>query len=38
MIWDILYVIFGLIVGLIAGFLIAKHVFKKQLKENPTIS
>ena len=38
MVWDILYVLFGLIAGLIAGFLIAKYVFKKQLKENPPIS
>ena len=38
MIWDILYVVIGLIVGLIAGFLIAKHMVKKQLKDNPPIS
>jgi len=38
MIWDILYVVIGLIVGLIAGFLISKHLFQKQLKENPPIS
>ena len=38
MIWDILYVVIGLVVGLIAGFLIARHVIKKQLKENPPIS
>ena len=31
MIYDILYVVGGLLVGLIAGFFIAKKVFKKQL-------
>ena len=38
MIWDILYVLAGLIVGLIAGFLISKKLMQKQLKENPPIS
>ena len=38
MIWDILYVVAGLIVGLIAGFLISKKLMQKQLKENPPIS
>ena len=38
MIWDILYVLFGLIVGLVAGFLIARHIMKKQIKENPPIN
>ena len=36
--WDILYLTIGLVVGVIAGFLIAKGVVKKQLKENPPIS
>ena len=35
---DILHVVFGLIIGLIAGFLIAKKVFQKQIKENPPIN
>ena len=35
---DILYVTIGLIVGLVAGFFIAKKVFTKQLKENPPVS
>ena len=35
---DILYLVIGIIVGLISGFLIAKHVFQKQLKENPPIN
>ena len=35
---DILYVVIGLVIGLIAGFFIAKKVFTKQLKENPPIN
>ena len=35
---DILYVVIGLIIGLVAGFFIAKKVFTKQLKENPPIT
>ncbi len=35
---DLLYVLVGLIAGLVAGFLIAKKVFTKQLKENPPIN
>jgi uncharacterized protein YneF (UPF0154 family) len=38
MIFDILYVLGGLIVGVIVGFLIAKKVMTKQLKENPPIN
>lgn len=38
MLMDILRVLFGLVVGLVAGFFIAKKVFQKQLKENPPIS
>lgn len=33
MIWDILYVLLGLIVGIIAGFLIARKVMTKELKK-----
>jgi len=35
---DILYVLIGLVIGIVAGFLIAKKVFTKQLKENPPIN
>ncbi len=35
---DLLQILGGLIVGAIAGFFIAKHIFKKQLKENPPIN
>ena len=38
MLTDILYVLAGLIVGLIAGFFISKRIFTKQLKENPPIN
>ena len=38
MLADILHVEFALIIGLIAGFLIAKKVFQKQIKENPPIN
>lgn len=38
MIWDILYVLIGLIVGIIAGFLIARKVMTKEYKKNPPIN
>ena len=38
LLWDILYVLFGLIGGIIIGFLIARFVFKRQLKKNPPIN
>ena len=38
MLIDILYVILGLIVGLVIGFFVSKHLFTKQLKENPPIN
>ena len=37
MLMDILYILIGLIVGII-GFLIARHIMKKQLKENPPVN
>ena len=38
MLMDILYVVIGLVLGLVIGFLLARHLIKKQLKENPPIS
>ena len=38
MLADILHILLGLVIGLIAGFLIAKKIFQKQLKENPPVS
>ena len=35
---DILYVTIGLVLGLVAGFFIAKRLFTKQLKENPPVN
>lgn len=35
---DILLIVGGLIVGLIAGFLIAKHFMQKYIKDNPPIN
>ena len=35
---DLLQIGGGLIVGLIIGFLVAKHFMKKQIKENPPIN
>ena len=38
-IWmDILYLVIGLIVGVLAGFFISKKLVSKQLKENPPVS
>lgn len=36
--FDILKVLFGLVAGIIIGFLIAKKFTQKQLKENPPIN
>ena len=38
MIWDILYVLIGLVVGVIMGFLLAKKIMTKELKKNPPIN
>ncbi len=38
MLQDILLVIFGLVIGGIIGFLIARNVMKKYLKKNPPIN
>ena len=38
MLVDILYVLAGLIAGLAIGFFVSKHIFKKQLKDNPPVS
>ena len=38
-IWSsVLYLVVGLIIGGAAGFFITRHVFNKQLKENPPIT
>ena len=38
MLLDILQVLLGVIIGLVAGFFIARHLMKKQLTENPPIN
>ena len=38
MLGDILYVLLGLIIGLVIGFFVSKHLFTKQLKDNPPIN
>ena len=35
---DLLYLVVGIIIGLVSGFLISKKMLQKQLKENPPIS
>ena len=36
--WDILYVLGGLILGLVIGFLVARKLMKNELKKNPPIN
>ena len=36
--WDILYVLGGLVVGAIIGFLVARKLMKKELKKKPPIN
>ena len=38
MLMDIIYILIGLIAGAVGGFFIARHLMKKQLKENPPIN
>lgn len=38
MLVDILYVLGGLIVGLVLGFFLARHFMTKELKKNPPIN
>ena len=38
MLWDILYVVFGLIGGFVIGFFVARFVFKRTLQKNPPIN
>jgi len=38
MLIDILYLLGGLVVGLIIGFFVARHFLMKELKKNPPIN
>lgn len=34
----ILYILIGLVAGAVGGFLLSRHLFKKELQKNPPIS
>jgi len=36
--WDIVYLLIGLIIGAVAGFFIARRYMEKYLKKNPPIN
>ena len=38
MLWDILYILFGLVIGLVIGFFGARKLMKNELKKNPPIN
>jgi len=38
MLGDILYVLLGIVIGAIIGFFVTRHIFKKQIEENPPIN
>lgn len=38
MVQDIIILIIGLLLGAIIGFLVARHLMKKYIKENPPIN
>lgn len=38
MLIDILYVLGGLVAGLVLGFFLARHLMTKELKKNPPIN
>ena len=38
MFWDIMRVLFGLIIGLVIGFFGARHYMKKYFQKNPPIN
>ncbi len=38
MIWDLLYLLGGLIVGAVAGFFIARYYMQRYIKQNPPIN
>ena len=38
MLADILYVLLGVVIGLVCGFLLSKKIFQKQLTDNPPIN
>lgn len=36
--YDLLYLLLGLVIGVVATFFITRYFFQKQLKENPPIT
>ncbi len=38
MLWNLVYLLIGLIIGGVAGFFIARHIIQKQIKNNPPIN
>ena len=38
MLWNLGYLLVGLVIGAVIGFLVARHLIKKQMKENPPIN
>jgi len=38
MLWNLIYLLIGIVIGAIAGFFLARHLLKKQIKENPPIN
>lgn len=35
---DVLYVLLGLVVGLVIGFFVSRHLMQRELKKNPPIN
>ena len=38
MLWNLLYLLVGILIGGVIGFFAARYLFKKQLKQNPPIN
>ncbi len=38
MLWNLLYLLVGVLIGGVIGFFIARNLIKKQLKNNPPIN
>ena len=38
MLWNLIYLLVGVIIGGVVGFLVARHLIQKQMKEHPPIN
>ncbi len=38
MLWNIIYLLIGLVVGGVIGFFVARNLIQKQIKKNPPIN